>query len=140
MQKLHNKFMEKYEERINTLKTIAQTDIKKYINNEIPLYVNANGILRHVTMDSIEADINNAYLEGLSKLEYKFHKHYYPGYNFDNISFFTGKYYIYSNDIKQTIGIYGAPSYIYELQKKLPGFVITFTECEHNNGILTITF
>ena len=140
MQKLHTKFMEKYEQRINILKTIAQTAITKYVNNEVPLYVNRNGTLLYVTMDSIEADINNAYLEGLSKLEYNFHKHYYPGYNYDNISFFTGKYYIYSYDIKQTIGIYGAPSYIYELQKKLPGFLITFTECENNNGVLTISF
>lgn len=140
MQKLYNEFMEKYKDRITILKTVAESAIKNYVNNEVALYVNANGILKIVTMDSIEADINNAYLEGLSKVEYKIHKHYYPGFQYDNISFFTGKYYIYSYDIKQIIGIYGAPSYIHELQKKLPGFLITFTECEDNNGILTISF
>ena len=90
MQKLYNEFMEKYKDRIVILKTVAESAIKQYVNNEVALYVNANGILKVVTMDSIEADINNAYLEGLNKVEYKIHKHYYPGFQYDNISFFTG--------------------------------------------------
>jgi len=139
MEIFYNRFFKKYESRIKYLKDLANFEIEKYINNEIPLHVVRGEKLVYITINNIKSDINKAYINGLSSVEYKVHKYYYPGYKFDNISFLTGKYYIYSNDIKQHVGISGAPSYINELKKKIPGFSITFVECENNNGILSIS-
>jgi hypothetical protein len=89
-------------------------------------------------MKDIENDIMNACENGISFVQYKVHKHYYPGYIGDNISFLTGKYYMYNTDTNSYIEIPGAESYIDALKKRLPGLKITFAESEHNNGILRV--
>ena len=128
--------MELYKKRIETLKKEADIELLRYIRNELPLFTTGPGNTTHyVKMETIESDMKNACAKGLSFVEYKIHKHYYPGYKGDNISFFTCKYYIYEDAF---IEIPGAPSYLDTLRQKLPGFLITFRECEHNNGFLRV--
>lgn len=134
--KYHAENMELYKKRIEILKKDADIDLLRYISNELPLFTTGPGnIMRYVTMETIESDIKDACKNGLSFIEYKIHKHYYPGYKGDNISFFTCKYYIYETTY---IEIPGAPSYLEALRQKLAGFLITFRECEHNNGFLRV--
>lgn len=84
----------------------------------------------------IESELADICSKGKSFVEYKVHKYYYPGYKGDNISFLTGKYYIYNGGFFREIP--GAPSYVEALRAKLPGVLVTFREIEYDNGILRV--
>jgi len=135
----HAKNIDLYKERIENLKKGVTIELPRYVRNELPLYTGGiDNTIRYVTMDTIESDIKLACANGISFVEYKIHKHHYPGFRGDNVSFFTEKYYICLEKAKEYIEIPGAPSYIAALRQKLPGFIVTFRECEDNNGYLRI--
>ena len=84
-----------YKERIQTLFKNSGADLIRYISNELPLFAHGNeNTILYITMADIEKAITTACVKGINFVEYRVHKHYYPGYKGDNISFLTGKYYI----------------------------------------------
>ena len=86
-----------YKERIENLKKGVTIELPRYVRNELPLYTGGiDNTIRYVTMDTIESDIKLACANGISFVEYKIHKHHYPGFRGDNVSFFTEKYYLFS--------------------------------------------
>lgn len=143
VEKSYNTYYDKdriyFKERLDVLRKDAYKALPRYINDEVPLFVSYEGSLRHVTMSMIGPELADSCSKGKSFVEYKVHKHLYPGYKFDNISFLTGKYYMYyKNDGGFFREIPGAPSYVEALRAKLPGFIITFREIEYDNGILRV--
>jgi hypothetical protein len=129
---------ELYQERIAALDKAAALDFLQYARNEVPLFASADNTIKNVTMAVVEKEIAEACAAGLGFVEYKVHKHLYPGYKGDNISFLTGKYYIYDYAQTEYIEIPGAPSYIDLVRAKLPGLIVTFREGTHNNGYLRV--
>ena len=128
-----------FKDRIDVLRKEAYKELPRYISDELPLFVGYEGSIRYVTMSMIETDIIDSCSKGKSFVEYKVHKHYYPGFKGDNISFLTGKYYMYyTNSGGFFKEVPGAPSYVEALRAKLPGLIITFREIGHNNGILRV--
>jgi hypothetical protein len=108
----------------NRIKNLCITG-KRYLR--LPLYlVNDDKILR-LTLDDI---VEMAQQSGFKSIEYYVQRDLYAGYNGDNISLYTGKYYLLSDISGSTdyIEVDGAPSYLDELRKRLPGFTIVFTE------------
>lgn len=83
----YRELREKYANRIYNLKSDTSDVIKRYYINDLPLYTRVNHILELKTMKDIENDIMTACENGISFVQYKVHKHYYPGYIGDNISF-----------------------------------------------------
>lgn len=125
-----------FKERIDALRKNAYKELPRYINDEVPLFVSYEGSIRYVKMSMIESELADSCSKGKSFVEYKVHKHYYPGYKGDNISFLTGKYYMYNGGFFREIP--GAPSYVEALRAKLPGVLVTFREIEYDNGILRV--
>ena len=126
-----------FKERIDALRKEAYKELPRYINDEVPLFVSYEGSIRYVKMSTIEAELADSCSKGISFVEYKVHKHYYPGFKGDNISFLTGKYYMHY-DAGFFREIPGAPSYVEALRAKLPGVLVTFREVEYDNGILRV--
>jgi len=106
----------------------------------VPLFVNdeKNSRLRQVFISTIEADIKEAACSGVHFVSYRVHKHLYPGYKGDNISFLTGKYYIWREETRDYLEVPGAPSYLQALRARLPGLLISFIEESHNNGVVRV--
>ena len=128
-----------FKERIDALRKVAYQELPRYISDEVPLFVPYENSIRYVTMSMIETELAACCAKGKSFVEYQVHKHYYPGFKGDNISFLTGKYYMYyKNDGGFFREVPGAPSYVEALRAKLPGMLVTFREVENNNGILRV--
>jgi hypothetical protein len=120
------------QERIDVLLYEVRGVLERYISGNLPLFAVRGKKLIYVTMDSIEQDLKKG-----EPLEYTVHKHYYPGYKGDNISFLTGLFYIVDEGKYKEYT--GAPSYLYALKKKIPDIEVTFTETKNKNGILRIS-
>jgi len=128
-----------FKERIDLVRKEGEKELKRYISDEIPLFVSCGGKIRYVTMTMIESELADNCSKGKSFVEYQLHKHHYPGFKGDNISFLTGKYYMYSKDYANLFReVPGAPSYLEALRAKLPGVLVTFREVENDNGILRV--
>ena len=125
-----------YEARINRLNKECKHDLQRYIDNSLPLFANKNGSLHYITMDTIEKELTEACCNGVSFVEYDIHKHYYPGFRGDNVSFLTGKYYIRGEH--DYITIPGAPSYIKALKEKMEGVTVTYRETANDHVILRV--
>jgi hypothetical protein len=145
--------MTDHQQRVNDLLKRATIEFDRYLKNEVPLFVSLGDMALERTMVDIEHDMKTH-----SSIEYKVHKHLYPGFRRDNISFLTGKFYLHVQAEPSMgyvmiggircldpqpgaisyIEIPGAPSYVEELQKRLSDCRVSFTECEHDNGFLTV--
>ena len=128
---------ELYKDRIEKLATCCCYELPRYVKNETPLFIldRVNNSLTK-TMADIRRDLISAAKCGIHFVEYRVHKHYYPGYKGDNISFLTGKYYI--SGVNGYIEIPGAPSYTAALASEIPGTIVTFREGEYNGGVLRV--
>ena len=100
-----------------------EADAKKYLNEHIyvvrviyPFRLKIQDIVQEVLCANQKC------------VEYTVQRDLYPGYKGDNVSLFTGKYYIYDTSSEKYIVIDGAPSYLDELKKRLSGFKISFIE------------
>jgi len=128
-----------YKDRIDALDKSTALEFSGYMQDAVPLFATGpNNSIKYVTMALIEKEFAAACASGLGFVEYKVHTHLYPGYKGDNISFLTGKYYIYNTESLTHLEIPGAPSYVAALRAKLPGLIVTFRVCEHNNGYLRV--
>lgn len=128
-----------YKDRVAALDKATALDWSGYIQDAVPLFAaGPNNTIKYVTMAFIEKDIADACARGRGFVEYKIHTHLYPGYKGDNISFLTGKYYIYDTESRTHLEIPGAPNYVTALRGKLPGLIVTFREGTHNNGYLRV--
>ena len=120
------------QDRIDILRDETRGVLDRYISSDLPLFsVNGKKII-YVTMAMIEKELQKG-----EPLEYTIHKHYYPGFNGDNISFLTGLYYLVDGNTYNEIP--GAPSYLDALKTKIPNTSVTFTETKNKNGILRIS-
>jgi len=135
----HSTAAKLYQERIAALDKDVGPEFLRYERNQVPLFASCgDNSIKYVTVATIEKEIADACAGGVGFVEYKVHKHLYPGYKGDNVSFLTGKYYIYDALMRTHIEIPGAPSYVETLRAKLPGLIVTFREGEHNNGYLRV--
>lgn len=133
----HKTNFDLYEARINILNKECKHDLQRYIDNSLPLFATNKDSLHYVTMDTIEKELTEACCNGVSFVEYDVHKHYYPGFRGDNVSFLTGNYYIRADG--KYITIPGAPSYIKALKGVLGGGVtVTCRETENDHVILRV--
>jgi hypothetical protein len=131
--KHYNPIHSKYAARIEEVNKGIIGVLQQYMTNTLCLYTKKNNGLRYVTVSDIKEDIIKASKEGRASVSYVMHKHYYPGYRGDNVSFLTGKYYMHKGP-----EIPGAPCLTDALRTILPGFMIYFIEGEYDNGTLII--
>jgi len=124
------------QERIDDLYRTAVSQLIRYTNDSLPLYVSGPHRIRHVTMKTIETDMIAACKSGGHFVEYTSHKHLYPGHRGDNVSLFTEKYYLIVDE--KWVEIDGAPSYLGALRIRMPGLAIIFTETSEISGVLRI--
>lgn len=127
--------LEKYRTQIGDLRAGALNAYNSYMKGELALFVDSGGILRRVYIRDIEKDLLLAINNGKNYAEYKVNKHYFPGFNGDNLSFLTGRYYIKELSAKGVIEVFGCPSLVAGISKLLQ-VRGTFTETAHNCGVL----
>lgn len=104
-----------------------EMEAKLYLN--APIYVSRENPPYRLSFQDIVDEVRIAKLDCVI---YTVQRDLYPGYKGDNVSLYTGKYYLLDNE-NGVIVIDGAPSYIDELRKHLTGYTITFIE-----GVRTI--
>lgn len=123
-----------YEDIIDGLRSVASIDLPRYMNNQLPLFTREGPI----TVAEIEVALISSLEKGINYVEYTVHKHYYPGFRGNNLSFLTGKYYIRADGgFADYVEVYGCPCLLDELRTLL-GVVVSFREVAHNNGVLRI--
>jgi len=127
--------LEKYRAQVEDQRAGAVNAYNSYMKGELPLFVDADGILRRVYVRDIEKDLLLAITNGKNYAEYKVNKHYFPGFRGDNLSFLTGKYYIKELGSKEMIEIFGCPSLVTGISELLQ-IRGSFTETAHSCGVL----
>jgi hypothetical protein len=117
----------KYAAQIAALKRDAHGVVEEYMTDKIHLCIfsDTHGRTR-ITVTQIIDDLTLACSSGKSFVEYRVHKHYYPGWKGDNVSFFTGKYYLRDPEIKAHLEVPGAPSLVGALRAYLPECTVSF--------------
>lgn len=123
-----------YKTRTDTLLNESKICFNEYVENRTPLFIAFTG--RRVKLQDIASELKGACKNGVNYVEYIIHKHLYPGYKGDNISFLTGMYYIYED--RKVIEIPGAPSLVHVLRDMLPEAIVTYRNDNGEFGILRI--
>lgn len=111
------------EDRLKNL----EMEAKLYLN--VPIYVSRENPPYRLSFQDIVREVCNAKMDYVI---YTVQRDLYPGSKGDNVSLYTGTYYLLDDENGFKV-IDGAPSYIDELRKHLTGYTITFIE-----GVRTI--
>ncbi len=112
-----------YEQRLKNL----ELEAKLYLN--LPIYICRENPPFRLSFQDIVGEVYNAKMPCVT---YSVQRDLYPGFKGDNVSLYTGKYYLLDDENGYKI-VDGAPSYIDELRKHLAGYSISFIE-----GVRTI--
>jgi len=123
-----------YKTRTDTLLRESKICFDEYIENKSSLFIAFTG--RRIKLQDIPNELMWACKNGVNFVEYIIHKHLYPGYKGDNISFLSGMYYIYED--RKFIEIPGAPSLLHILRELIPEAIVTYRNDNGEFGILRI--
>lgn len=123
-----------YKARTDTLLRESKICFDEYVENKSALFIAFTG--RRIKLKDIRDELMWACKNGVNFVEYIIHKHLYPGYKGDNISFLSGMYYIYEE--RNFIMIPGAPSLVNVLREQIPEAVVTYRNDGGEFGTLRI--
>lgn len=123
-----------YRTRTDTLLNESKMYFNEYVENRTPLFIAFTG--RRVKLQDIATELKGACKNGENFVEYIIHKHLYPGYKGDNISFLSGMFCIYEE--RKFIDIPGAPSLVHVIRDMLPETIVTYRNDNEEFGILRV--